>query len=51
MGPAVVLRVRRLTAKLFPVTGRTERIGMETILSLSQIKPRESPLRLHVLQD
>ena len=24
---------------------------METILSLSQIKPRESPLRLHVLQD
>ncbi len=48
---AGVRRVGRLTAKLFPVTGRAGRMGMDTIFSLPGINPRESPLPLHVLQD
>jgi hypothetical protein len=51
MGPAGVLRGGRLAAKLFPVTGRTERMGMESILPSPGINPRETPLCLHVLQD
>jgi hypothetical protein len=51
MGPDEMLVVGRLTTKLFPIDGSRRWMGMDTIFSLPGINPRETLLRLHVLQD